>query len=171
MDLQVKSGGSWRNISAVFAKAGGTWRTVQNVWVKVSGVWQQVYTAGGVVDPMTATLSDVESSTTATCSITFNTDGTITLVGNGSSGSPNWYSPTTTSIGSSYWIKAVLTSGSAWSGIANNTLYALSSARSMTWSRATIGTTSGNATITIYSDSGGTNLVGTCTLTAEATKE
>jgi hypothetical protein len=46
-----------------------------------------------------------EGTAVRTASITFNTNGTVT--GSGSSSvTPNWYTPTTTNIGSSYWIRA-----------------------------------------------------------------
>jgi hypothetical protein len=106
--------------------------------------------------------------------------GTYTAVTNGtqtatsssfafdySSCDPNWYSPTTAAIGNSYWVKVTLNSGSAWdSGLVNNTVYALTSNRALTWTVSTLNTSkSANVSVRFYSDAGGTTLVATHTLT------
>jgi len=99
------------------------------------------------------------------------TNGTQTAISNGmveySSCDPNWYLPTTAAIGNSYWVKFTLNSGSAWdSGLVNNTVYALTSNRALTWTVSTLNTSkSANVSVRFYSDAGGTTLVATHTLT------
>jgi hypothetical protein len=109
----------------------------------------------------------------------FGITGTYTAVTNGtqtaatvgsleySSCDPNWYSPTTAAIGNSYWVKFTLNSGSAWdSGLVNNTVYALTSNRALTWTVSALNTSkSANVSVRFYSDAGGTTLVATHTLT------
>lgn len=105
-------------------------------------------------------ISDTRSIGTASASITFNTDGTITLTGNLSGSNDSWYKPTTANIGNNYWIKAVLATGTGWStGITADTVLQLNTARAMTWSRSTVGLTVATVNVFIYSNSGGTNLV------------
>lgn len=112
---------------------------------------------------------DAPSSGPAYASITFNTDGTISYVGDGSTGVSNWYTPTTTNVGSSYWIKFTTTSGSPWTGgLTSGTIYALSSARTVVWQQILSGGgKTGTASVNIYADAGGTALVGTGTINAQ----
>jgi hypothetical protein len=99
------------------------------------------------------------------------TNGTQTAASTGafenSSCDPNWYSPTTTSIGNSYWVKFTLNSGAAWdTGLVNNTVYALTSNRALTWTVSVLNTSkTANVSVRFYSDAGGTTLVATHTLT------
>jgi hypothetical protein len=105
-------------------------------------------------------------------SISFHTDGTISYtggtdgVGNVTGGISNWYLPTTTSIGNSYYIKFVLVAGGdAWTGgIVSNTVYQLSTNRSITWGWAMGTSKAATVTISIYSNLAGTTLLGTGSL-------
>lgn len=125
-----------------------------------------VSSSGSIVSNLSQNLIDGKMApTAAVASITFSTNGTISRTGTGSSGGNNWYSPTTTNIGNSYWIKLNVTSGTAWSstnpsGMANNQIYPMSSARTFTWTRSNTGETTAAGTIQFYSDSGGTTPVG-----------
>lgn len=70
---------------------------------------------------------------------TFNTDGTISINQYLISGPSSWFTPTTAGIGSSYQIRFTLLTGNAWdAGLTSGTLYALSSARTLTWSSSTV---------------------------------
>ena len=115
----------------------------------------------GVVSSLPIVLSDAPATGGAAAAVTFNTNGSITVSGDGSTAPTNWYIPTTTSIGNSYWIKFVLNSGSQWVGygttLISGTVYALSSARGPGWTVVAGTSKSANATVTIYSDSGGIN--------------
>lgn len=128
---------------------------------------------GGTVDLNISVIGDTEiSPTNPSASVQLNTDGTITYTGNDSVGDPNWFIPTTTGIGSSYWCKLHVDSGTnPTSGDALDTVLALSSVRNWQWSRSTLGTTSATCTLSIYSDSGGTNLVDSDSFTVAVTKD
>jgi len=103
--------------------------------------------------------------------IYFGSDGSINYEDPGVSyGSTNWATPTTTGIGSSYWIKITRVNGIFPSGMASGTIYALSGSPSCFITAVYSGQTrlaSGN--IDIYSDSGGTTRVGggTYSMTAQ----
>jgi hypothetical protein len=101
----------------------------------------------------------------SSASLTFATDGQTSQLGvstNISAQVPNWYTPTTTGIGSSYWVRAQtfsLTSGAATSG-SLNTWLALSTTR--TWEVFSNGQSDVEWAITFEfaTDSAGTNIVG-----------
>ncbi len=98
----------------------------------------------------------------ATGAISINRAGTITYT-NGS-GASEWYTPSGGTPGDSYYVKFSL-SGSAWdAGLVADTVYALSSGRSLSWS-TTAGTKDATVTVSIYLDAGGTILLGTGTVT------
>lgn len=99
--------------------------------------------------------------------ITFGTDGTIKetgFIGGWYVGPSNYYLPTTVSIGNSYWVKFTLSSGVAWTaGLVSGTIYALSTARAITWSTPALQSKTASVAIVVYSDSGGTTVVGSGT--------
>ncbi len=111
------------------------------------------------------------SATSGTRSVTFtmNSDGTtgVTRSGTGGSGaltSTSWYLPATGSIGSHYWAKLTISSGfgTTYSGSAQSTVLALSSALAWTFTNSSsVAEGTGTATINVYADSGGTQLVAT----------
>lgn len=79
------------------------------------------------------------SSSNRVASLTLNPDGTITYVNQMADPEysvvpTNWYLPTTTAIGADYRVRFTLQSGFAWTaGLVSGTLYALSSARTVSW--------------------------------------
>lgn len=106
----------------------------------------------------------IAASSSSDVTLTANTDGTLTVLGNGNATDgditpdPGWYSPTTTAIGSSYQIRITPTSGSFSTGTVNTWL-TISSAR--TW---TVSTTSIKAvvfTIEIRAGSSGSVIAST----------
>lgn len=101
----------------------------------------------------------------ASASLTFNSDGTISYAATAndlsSPGSTSWYAPTITGIGSLYWIRLTATTGTFTTNGAS-AFTSLASAISATKS-ATTGAASVTFTIEIASDSGGTNIVLTST--------
>lgn len=122
---------------------------------------------GGVNQAFSASAySDTVKPSTSNAGVTFNADGTC-------SGGPNWYTTTTSGIGSAYWVRFTLSSGSAWTGTAAGTVTSLSSSPSVNWSRGgtAYGTTSATVTVQFYSDSGGVNLVATGGISASVTYE
>lgn len=111
-----------------------------------------------------STNSAIGTGGSSTVTITANTNGTLTVVGNGSiidgsvTPNPGWYSPTTTAIGSSYQIRITPTAGSFTSGTVNAWL-TISSAR--IWTVSTTGLQSVDFTIEIRDTSAGTVLAST----------
>ena len=101
--------------------------------------------------------------------LTFNTNGTWSCVGSvsGTIGSGNWASPTTTSIGSSYWIRWTRTASTLGGGSStpSSGWLALDAARTITVTNN--GTSGGYVdstyTLEIATDSGGSNVVASCT--------
>ena len=83
---------------------------------------------GVFLNRFTSTNSTISSGGTSTVTVTANTNGTMTVVGNGSlidgsvTPNPGWYSPTTTSVGAGYQIRITPTTGSFTSGSVNTWL-------------------------------------------------
>ena len=111
-----------------------------------------------------STNSAIGTGGSSTVTITANTNGTLTVVGNGSiidgsvTPNPGWYSPTTAAIGSSYQIRITPTAGSFTSGTVNTWL-TMSSAR--VWTVSTTGAQGVDFTIEIRDTSAGTVLAST----------
>lgn len=111
-----------------------------------------------------STNSAIGTGGSSTVTVTANTNGTLTVVGNGSiidgsvTPNPGWYSPTTTAIGSSYQIRITPTAGAFTSGTVNAWL-TISSAR--IWTVSTTGVQSVDFTIEIRDTSAGTVLAST----------
>jgi hypothetical protein len=107
--------------------------------------------------------------TSALASYDLYSDGTAVAVGD-STTNFNWGSPTTAGAGNSYWVRATLSSGSTPSGSALNTWHQLSIARgwSVFRSSSSVGTTTSVLTMQIATDSGGSNIIDTATITLVA---
>lgn len=94
---------------------------------------QHTPTSGGPVGIGTFLIADYTLPDSV--GITFNIDGTTTVNGYREGGPTNWYTPTTTGIGSSYDVRFTLQSGNAWdAGLTSGTAYNLGTARTLTWS-------------------------------------
>lgn len=132
----------------------------------MTGMQQAMLGAGGIIAFSITGLADSQTAPiTATASATFNSDGTLFIVGNGSAGS-GWRTPPATGIGAFYWIRLVVNSGlGPNAGDLVNTILALSSNRTWGW---TVSNTvrNGNATITIYADAGATIPLASSTFSA-----
>jgi hypothetical protein len=98
----------------------------------------------------------------------FNTNGTWNFYGfAGGDESGNWATPTTTGIGSSYWIRFTRTffSGGFGNSATNTTGWQqLSTARIITVTTGGIVGSQGDYTVQIATDSGGSNIVATASL-------
>lgn len=111
--------------------------------------------------------SRTNSLATATCIVTFGTDGSVSIAGSGTGSSPTniWFSPLTTAIGNNYWIKLVSVTGDAlFAGPATGAITALTGIAQ--WTLRTTSTQVKNSAlvISIYSDAGGTTQVATGTV-------
>lgn len=111
----------------------------------------------------------VLSPASAVVDVGLNTDGTAQYDSFGSPVNFNWHAPTTTGIGSSYWCRMTVNSGTALTGSATGSILALSSNRNWTLTRSGVGVNTTNATLEIFSDAAGANLVASRTITMTAT--
>ena len=121
---------------------------------------------GGPVSHFSGTISKyVTGAVACTVTATFETDGTVTgsesgpagTFSNGASGD-TWYEPTLAGIGSSYWIRATLTSGSTPSTGTLDTWQQLTSSKSVGYNSGTGGAVSsrgGTVLFEISKTSGG----------------
>ncbi len=102
------------------------------------------------------------SSGTVSASITFSSNGTVSYDNAGSGYGPfYWYSPTTTNIGASYWIRATV-SGTSGSFVGStNTWLSLSTSRGWSLQLSTNGNASRSVTFALATDSAGSNIVST----------
>lgn len=97
------------------------------------------------------------STSSASATVTFKTNGEVTLTYLGATATSNWYNPTTTSVGSSYHVTITgPTIGTSMSGVTLGTAYQLTSDRAITVNQNTTGDAYGRYTYTIRADSGGT---------------
>lgn len=117
--------------------------------------------------PASITVTDLGGAGVNGPRVTFGTDGTTAgvVTGTGSPtvteswGDPNWFLPTFTGIGSSYWIRLTATSGSFTTNAASSFVQ-LNTSRAATFTQAGgAGTATVTFTIDIATDSGGTNIV------------
>jgi hypothetical protein len=139
----------------------------------MSGMLLAVMGGGGsgIVNPIPINnFSDIAiDPADATAALIFNSDGSGEM--NGTVSNPfSWFEPETVGIGSSYWIRLTVNSGTSPSGTVGVWL-ALSSSRSWTLTRTTIGVSTGNYTLEIASDSGGVSVVASASITMTADVE
>lgn len=118
-------------------------------------------TSGRVDISGTLALDDQEfSPTNATASVSFLNNGTITYVGNGSTGDSTWFEPSGATPGNNYYVSLTLDSGNLWtSGAASGTGVALTSTRTWSWSTTANGSKTAAVTVRFATDSGMTNVV------------
>lgn len=111
-----------------------------------------------------STNSAIGTGGSSTVTVTANTNGTLTVVGNGSiidgdiTPDPGWYTPTTGGIGSSYQIRITPTAGSFTTGTVNTWL-TISTSR--VWTVSTTGVQGVDFTVEIRDTSAGTVLAST----------
>lgn len=99
--------------------------------------------------------------TSADASFTIGTSGGMTY--EDGSGPANWYTPSTASIGTSYYYRLTISTGSnpTFGGTAG-TVYQGTSARQYGWTATSGVTVVATGTLSIYSDAGATQLVASC---------
>lgn len=118
-----------------------------------------------ITNPFTAINKTKAGTGPQTMTVTVNTDGTITYTASSTgSGSTSWGAPTTSGIGSLYWVRFTLTSGDALSSNGASTWTQLSTGRSFARQASLSGDSfSSTVTIELATDSGGANVVATWT--------
>lgn len=162
-EFHYNDGGTWRKMKEVHYNDGGTWRKAKEIWYNDGGTWRKVFSGFTPADA----ISDVvvyEFLASAVAQLAVNTDGTC--------GAGSWGTPTTTGIGSNYYVKVDLVSGDTPTGTLGSYL-ALSSAR--TWNLS-VSTTPGNTatkscTLNVSISADGSTALYTASVYLEATAD
>jgi hypothetical protein len=123
-------------------------------------------------DELAWSVSGTAGAGSITATVTLNTDGTTSVTASSgdtinTNSTTNWHSPTTTNIGFSYWITVTDVGIDAITGTV--TLANVSSTITLDALCGTGNSTSHEALIEVFSDSGGTNKVTEITLTITLT--
>ena len=121
------------------------------------------YSAGSVTAPPAMNFSIAKVLATCTATTTFKTDGSITVFGSGgattiTNTTHNWFTPTTPSVGTRYYLKLTATSGT-FTGNPAPTFTILSSDLAANVNALAGGTHSVTYTVQIATDAAGTNIV------------
>lgn len=118
---------------------------------------------------------DTPSGSARGVNLFVNTDGTLTYLNQMadlvvSSVPANWYTPTTTAIGSSYRVRFTLQSGDAWdAGLTSGTWYTISAQRAVAWT-VTTSSISRLATVLVeFAAVGNDTVLGSGTLSVDIT--
>lgn len=119
-------------------------------------------TVGGI--NTTAFTSDASGSGTVQAGADFSTDGTATLYGTGSPGSPLWYNGTPPSVWMSYEITSTGGTSTVFGGLTAATRYQMNTPRTLGIEKAALGVANKTFTISYYDAASGGNLLGTKTL-------
>ena len=114
-ELKVKSGGSWRTITAPEVKYSGSWRAIKTIEVKSGGVWRAVFSALAV-----SALADGDFNTRRLnpCygGVQFNTSGLeyeYTILGGTVAVGDGWLD---SGASSEVWVERIITAGS-WNNL------------------------------------------------------
>lgn len=129
---------------------------------------------GGVVTPLTSlNVIDTVFLSTADATLRFDPNGAVLSLtnSNGVVQITDWYLPNTPGIGSQFWIRATLSSGTSPTGSALSTWLQLSSAISWRLTQTTNGSKTCTLAISIATDAAGANIVTTGTAVITATYE
>jgi hypothetical protein len=162
-EFWYKEAGTWRKVKEAWYKESATWRKAKEIWFKESGTWRKIFTLGGLTPSMNLHVEcTVLNPATATATLTLQPDGTITYVSD-TAPSSNWFTPTTSAIGAGFWSYLVVNSGLAPSSGAVATGQQLSSSRSWSWTKSSVGIATANCTMYFYADSLLSVLVGSVT--------
>jgi hypothetical protein len=183
-ELHVNDSSTWREIAEVHVNDSSTWREISEIYVNDSGTWRLVFQQGEVVQPFTEWSVNDTLAGDYFAELRFNSDGTVegaTFNGGGNEvivpGSSNWFSPTSSGVGSGYYIRFTYESGAIDQtyvtvngvdtdgphvGSIPSTWYQLDDDIGLKM----LGSATGNSvgfTVEIATDSGGSNIVFTST--------
>ncbi len=171
--LKVKSGGSWRTITAPEVKLSGSWRDIKGIEVKEGGSWRTVFLAGPEVSPSGANVTkSVFTDVTCYARIRYATSG-IEYQTNlaSSSGTPtsrgNWLD---FGLNSEVWVQRVINTGSLSLDPGSGRLQ-LSTERIFGVQRNGQGNKTCNLTFNFYDAASGGSLIGSATLSLSATAD
>ena len=134
----------------------------------MSGIMMMIMAGNGgtFTTPFSSSMVNTGTTTgTYTASMTWNSDGSMSY-GAHASGTSTWFTPTTTGIGSLYWIRLTANGAvnTSYSGMTPGTWYSLSAGQTITVQNSGTGVEgTGSFTIAYATDSGGSNIVATLT--------
>jgi hypothetical protein len=171
MDAHVKVSGAWKKLNGLHVKVSGVWKEVQAGYTKVGGVWKQFYTYA-LVTVTNAAISSTSGSP-ATAGVRINSDGTVDkreqAVYTQINASTDWIIPNGAA---GHYVRCTAT-GDPLSVGSSATGSWLATSGSPEWflTNGSGGTTeNASLTIEIASDSGGTDILDSATITLAATR-
>ncbi len=161
-ELKVKSGGSWRTITAPEVKLSGTWRAVQTIEVKSGGVWREVFSAAPAI---TVTLNTSDAfqggGGTVYSGIQYKSDGNEW--GSSATGTYNVSRDQWLDVGAAIdcWIERDINSGSLYYDNIGAGRVQLNVSRTMECRRTSVGIHTATVTVRVYDAASGGNLLDT----------
>ena len=120
MTVEVKSGGTWRTITAPEVRSGGVWRAIQTIEVKLSGVWREVFSSAVVLSVTPALVVTHNDAVIAIAGGVFLADGGINKLEGVTETrirSGQWASNENATDGSLYEIRAESMISGTWGGV------------------------------------------------------
>lgn len=183
-ELHYKDGGTWRRAKELHYRDGGTWRKLKEAWYRDGGTWRKIFSGASPVSLFGGNLvaAGFPYVGAVTITLTAGTDGTFSATAtvdaaisftNDAAGDL-WFAPAEAGIGTAYWVRATLTSGSAPSSGTTGAWQQLSTARAWAYNSGTGGPSSsrsGTLLLEISSDSGGASIVASGSYYIEASRE
>lgn len=101
--------GTWRQAKELWYNDAGTWRQAKECWYNDAGTWRKTFSGFSTPSGINRVSSGGAVGTSYAPRISFENDGTATFknsVGTGTNvAGANWGTPTTTGVGSLYWVK------------------------------------------------------------------
>lgn len=175
-ECHYHDGSAVRKVKELHYHDGTAIRKVKEAWYHDGTAVRKVYTGAEIVNPLVVpnVTHGALSSASQSVWINFYADGTLQgfRQGNNLSWTRNWFTPTQSGIGGSYWVRATLVSGDTPTGSGLNTWLPLSGVRTWTLTAPSGGAFSSRRCtlqIQIASDAAGANVVtsGATTLSVE----
>jgi hypothetical protein len=103
MPVHIRVGGVWKSAPPK-VRVSGTWRSLSGAWIRVSGVWKNCLAAGGGFGVAAGSYEHAVFGGTATCTLTYNSNGTCSVSGGVSPSPANWHNAPAGGVGSGYEI-------------------------------------------------------------------
>lgn len=128
------------------------------------------WSVGALVNPpFVGGISDIAvDPADASVSMAYASDGSGTITNSFGPSSFNWFFPNQVGAGNNYWIRLTVNSGATPTGSSTGVWLALTSTRTWTLSRTTVGITSADVTVAFATDASGTNIVMSFNVTMQA---
>ena len=169
-ELKVKSGGSWRTITAPEVKVSGTWRAIQTIEVKSGGIWREVFSTGLQVSLSNTSVSNVRVSTSPCfAGVRYHSNGNEHASSNSGTWSVSRGLWLDSGLNSEVWLERTINSGTLTTDGIGSGRVVMSTTRIIDVQRSVTGIKTCNVTVRAYDAASGGNLLSTATfdLTAE----